>query len=532
MHPTSWLVDRARAALLAVGACALSVAALVLGGDGCGGGVRSAFAEGAAPAAPVPVAPVAPAPDTAPPVVPAAPAPVWTLDRAVAAGLLDVRGEAPASYQSVVLVLTNRSKAALTVDVAGRHLRSTTSGCQRLGLAFPIAPTTPRDPAPRGTYPILLAAGERREVRVNSCCMDAGKPCPGRGDRFELASQATPPAVEVALRWWVDHPTAPQGFVNAAIWQGDPSLLERGEGAGSRAVARPVKAVRSYRGVLYVLDDGALTSLDREGVRRFHATGVVEALPGESGLLALAVGASGLDLWRFGETGDPPWMRLFEVGDGVDQVVEGPAGAFALRRGHDVAFRADRWRPEVPVAWSSRSGAEATDVRVVSVDATKGRAVVVVHRKGLGPAGTFNGAQGLHERAPTIEVHDLDLKKGTTALRKTFWNLRDLGGGPAGLFTLTFAGSLARLEGERGLPVPTERTWDAVVAVGAKRLVLRATEGGLFVCDARSGRALALPADAADVSIDPVTDEVVWLADDAVRRFTGPAIAPETFPLR
>ncbi len=171
-------------------------------------------------------------------------------------------------------------------------------------------------------------------------------------------------------------------------------------------------------------------------------------------------------------------------------------------------------------------------MRVVSLDAAKGRAVVVVHRKGQGSAGTFNGAQGLHERAPTIEVHDLDLKKGSTAPRKTFWNLRDLGGGPAGLFTVTFAGTLGRLEGERTLPVPTDRTWAAVVAVGAKRLVLRATEGGLFACDARSGRALPLPADAFDVSIDPVTDEVVWLADDAVHRWTGPATAPETFPLR
>ncbi len=322
------------------------VGAILLSGavGGGTGAARSAFAEGVPPVAPAPVAPApTPTPDAGPAPGPAAT--ILTLDRAVAAGLLDVRGEAPASYQSVVLVLTNRSKATLTVDLAGRHLRSTTSGCQRLGLAFPVGPATPRDPAPRGTYPISLAAGERREVRVNSCCMDAGKPCPGRNDRFEVASQPTPPAVEIALRWWVDHPTASQGLVNAAIWQADPSVLERGEGAGTHGVVRPVKSVRSYRGVLYVVDGGALTSLDREGVRRFHATGVLEALPGESGLLALAVGASGLELWRFGETGDPPWMRLFEVGGGVEQVVEGPAGAFALRRGLEVGFRADRSRP-------------------------------------------------------------------------------------------------------------------------------------------------------------------------------------------
>lgn len=505
-----------------------------------GGGVGPCRADGPSPTPPGPAVPapdrgLEPAPAVpahgAPPGATAPAAAAMTLDRAVAAGVLEAHGERPVSYQSVVLVLTNRARTPITVDVAGRHLRSTTSGCQRLGLSFPVAPPTPPEPAPRGTYPISLAVGERREVRMNACCMDAGKPCPRGGDRFELASQPTPPAVEVALRWWVDHPTASQGFVNAAIWQGDPAMLERGEGVRAPSAARPAKAVRSFRGVLYLLDDGALTSLDREGVRRFHATGVLEALPGERGLLALAVGASGVELWRFGETGDPPWMKLFGAAD-VDQVVEGPAGAFALRRGFDVAFRAERTRREVPVVVTSRSAAEPTAVRLASLDVAKGRGVLIVHRKGQGPAGTFNAAQGLHERAPTIEVHDLDLGKGATTPRKTFWNLRDVAAGPAGVFTLTLAGNLARLDGERTVPVPTDRTWVSVAAVGARRVVLRATEGGLYACDARSGRTVALPADAADVHVDPVTDDVVWLADAAARRWSGPSADAETIPLR
>ncbi len=455
------------------------------------------------------------------------------LDRAVAAGRLEVRGEAPGSYQSVLLVLTNRSREPLTVDVAGRHLRPTTGGCQRLGLAFPIGLTPPAG-TPPGTFPIRLEAGERREVRMNTCCMDAGKPCPRASDRFELSASPPPPAVEVALRWWVDHPTASQGFVNAAVWQGDPALLERGErGADvSGAPRAPLKSVASYRGVLYVVDGGALTSLDLEGVRRFHATGVRAALPGPTGLLALADGVDGVELWRFGDTGDPPWMRLRAFGStGPDQLLEGPAGAFVLRRGTGLAWLAERLRPEAEVALRTRSVAEATSVRVATTDAAKGRAVAVVHRAGQGPAGTFSTAQGVHERAPTVEVFDLDLRKGTAALRKTLWNVREVAAGPAGVFLVTFGGSLARLDGERSVPVPTDRTWEAVEAVGARRLVVRG-EGGRFVLDARTGRAVGLPADAIDVAVDPVTDDAVWLADDAVRRVPGADGAVETIPLR
>ncbi|MFO0932039.1 MAG: hypothetical protein U1E39_04950 [Planctomycetota bacterium] len=474
-------------------------------------------------------APDAGAPAPAAPVAPAA----LPLDRAVAAGLLEVRGESPGSYQSVTLVLTNRSREPLTVDVAGRHLRPTSSGCQRLGLAFPVGATTPVG-APAGTYPVRLEPGERREVRMNTCCMDAGKPCPRGTDRFELAASPTPPAVEVALRWWVDHPAASQGFVNTAIWQGDPSLLARRDGdAGPSAPAGPPpKAVTSYRGILYVVDGGALTSLDREGVRRFHATGVRVALPGETGLLALADGVDGVELWRFGDTGDPPWMKVRAFGPaGVDQLLEGPAGAFAVRRGPGLAWIADRLRPEAEVALRTRSTAEATSVRAATVDAAKGRAVVVVHRAGQGPAGTFTAAQGLHERAPTVEVFDLDLRRGIATLRKTLWNARAAAAGPAGVFVVTFAGSIARLDGERPVPVPTDREVEAVEAVGDRRLVVRGA-GGRFVLDARGGRAVALPAGTAEVAVDPVTDDVVWLEGDAVRRLPGAGGDVETIPLR
>ncbi len=128
-------------------------------------------------------------------------------------------------------------------------------------------------------------------------------------------------------------------------------------------------------------------------------------------------------------------------------------------------------------------------------------------------------------------MFDLDLRKGAATLRKTLWNARDVAAGPAGVFLVTFAGTLARLDGERAVPVPTDRAWEAVEAVGARRLVVLG-EGGRWVIDARGGRAVALPADAVGVAIDPVTDDVVWVAADAVRRSPGAGGAVETIPLR
>lgn len=450
-----------------------------------------------------------------------------TLDRAVGAGLLQVEGERAASFQSVVLVLTSQSKAPLTVDLTGRHLRPTTRGCQRLGLAFPVETPRPKD-APPGTFPLTLSPGERRELRMNSCCLDIGKPCPGEKDRFVLDLKPTPPAAEVALRWWVEHPTAPQGFVNAAIWQRNPGLLEGGPGTDNVTAFR--SQVRSHRGVLYVVEDGVLTSIDREGVRRFHATRVLDARPGDTGLLAVALGASGLELWRFGETGDPPWVRVLTLDAPVDQWMEGPGGTFLLRRKHELRFLADRTREPVVVAVEGRADVEVAGARVARVGAA-GAGALFVHRKGQGPAGAFNAAQGVHERAPTVEWHDLDLRRGTTKHRRTFWHVADLDGGPGGVFAVSRSGRLLRAEGTRLVPVPTEGDWVRLAAVGLRRLVVESAGGRLVAVDARTGREALLPADAADVSIDPVTDDVVWLAAAAVQRFTGGATV-EAVPLR
>ncbi len=486
-------------------------------------------------------------PAAAPPAPPAPAAKPLSLDRAVQKGLLEVRGASPTGYQTVLLVLRNRSTEPLTVDLAGRHLVPTTGNVQRLGLSFPTGPTgpkAPREPRPDagpGTVPVTLEPGELREIRMNSCCMDSGKACPRSQDKYVLASAPTPPAVEVALRWWVDHPKAPQGFVNASIWQGDPRLLDRPppeEGASGRASGAEAppwpkgKSVRSYGGILYLLDDGALTSVDPEGVRRFHATGIHQAFPQADGLLGVGRGAEGRELWRFGVTGDPPWSSLFAMpaADVLDLV--GFSGGSFLVRGKDgLSFRANKAAPGAAVELRGRDDAEAKAVEFGVLDAVRGRAVAFVWRKGRPPGGSLSSAN-VTDRAEKVDVFDVNGRTGVATLRKTYWNVRHLGAGPAGVFALTPAGRLERLDGERFVRLPSDRDWKRVAAVGAGRLLLVGEEDGLCVYDLSSGRATPVPPGASDVTLDPVTDDLVWMEGDSAIRWSPGLASPESIPLR
>jgi hypothetical protein len=459
------------------------------------------------------------------------------LDRAVSQGLVTVRGDTPESYSTVRVTIENRTDSPVIVDVAGRHLVPTTGPVQRLGLAHP---TTPVDPTPGrrpGTSPLTLAPRETRELRVNSCCLDAGKECPRPKDRYVLSKAPTPPVAEAALRWWVDHPAAPQGVVNAAIWQRQLDLLSVGA-AGRASEPEPDppwpkgRFVRSYGGIVYLLEDGALTSVDPEGVRRFHATGIYQVFPDADGLLAVGRGVSGREMWRFGVTGDPPWTKLFSLQeDALDTLLRGPGGAFLLHRGTHLRFRATKDAPEVDVALSGRDDAELTSLELGALDASRGRAVAFGWRKAT-PAGGSTSSANVRARAPKVDLFDVSLASGTAARRKTFWNVRHFAAGPAGLFSLSPAGALERLEGTKARRVLSDRGWRRIVAVGSERLLLEAEDGGLYVSEAKGGRSTALPADASDVTIDPVTDDLVWIASDRALRWSPARTAVESFPLR
>jgi hypothetical protein len=308
-------------------------------------------------------------------------------------------------------------------------------------------------------------------------------------------------------------------------------LLERAD--AGEGLPRTTKQVRSHRGVLYLVDEGALTSVDLEGVRRFHGTGVLEAMPVDGGLLALASGASGVELWRFGDTGDPPWGRVAAFGsDAPDQVLDGAMGSLLIRRGTAVDFRPGPTAPDVRLSLAVRDFVEPETVRLAFASAKRDRAVAVVVRKGQGPAGAFAQSAALRERAPRIEVLGIDLKTGKTELLDTHWNVRGPVAGPAGVFALTFAGRLTRIDADKTGFAPSPRAWERIVAVGRGRLVLAPAEGGLVAYETRSGRATPLPADATDVSLDAVTDDVVWLGTEGARVWKGPGTEAETVPMR
>ncbi len=483
------------------------------------------------PAAPAPPNPAAP---PAPPVV------RLTLDKARSKGALSVAGERPSSYAQVDLVLTNRTDEPLLLDLSGHHLRPTTSGCQRLGLSHPV---TPRDPAPAGspgTAPLDLAPRETKRVRMNTCCMDAGRSCPSDGDRFELAAGPTPPNVEVALRWWVDHPTAPQGFVNQAIWTNDPKLLarpfDRETPSGPREPIGPKgRRIRSYGGTLYTLEDGVLMSVDPEGVRRFHGTQIYDVHPRAEALYGIGQGIGGNDLWRFAATGEPPWGKVFPVGPAEEllDLLPVAGGAFLARvKGGLLEWRAGKDAPP-----SSFLGSEkATRFSLGPVDAAKGRYVAVIHQPGTPKAGSEAvGPGALSAVSSKFAVMDVDGRTGDVTVRKLYWNVRDMAAGPGGVFALSPVGTPERLDGERLRRIPCADKFDAIVLVGKAYLVLKSKGTRLHGFEVATGRISQMPAETDGMggdalSIDPVTDDVVWVGEQGYRRFRFGATAVETIP--
>jgi hypothetical protein len=461
---------------------------------------------------------------------------LWTLDKAAAGGLVGVRGERPASYQQVDLILTNKTDQPLRLDLAGRHLRPTTSGCQRLGLSHPLTPGDRPPEASTGTWPIELGPNEVRTVRMHTCCLDSGRPCPRESDRFQLSGEPTQPAVEQALRWWTDHRTAAQGFVNQAIWANDVKLLNqpyevRAADGATTPIGPKGRKIRSYGGIVYTLVDGALTSVDTDGVRRFHATQVYDLLPRADALYGVGGGATGYDLWRFAPTGEPPWSKLFVIDDvaKLADMIPVAGGAYLTRMGDDTLF----WRATREAAPTvAISASKATRFTVGPVDAAKGRYVVVVHQSGTPKAGSEGVGPGASSAtAPKLVVYDLDARTGGSEIRKIFWNARDMVAGPGGVFALSPVGTPEKLDGEKLRRLPTTDEFQAIVLVGAAHLVLRTKEGVLVGYDVKTGRTSPLPASASaswgpdsGLSMDPVTDDVVWVGEhDFLRwRFGSP----------
>ena len=399
---------------------------------------------------------------------------------------------------------------------------------------------TPGDRPPdaiSGTWPIELAPSEVRKVRMHTCCLDAGRACPRPSDRFQLAEVATKPAVEAALRWWTDHPRASQGFVNQAIWSNDLSLLEQPyESSGADGTPQPIgpkgRRIRLHGGFAYLLNDGVLTSVDPEGVHRFHGTQIYDVHPRADALYGLGRAAAGYDVWKFAATGEPPWGRVFPVADPsqLDDLIPVRGGAFLTRTGDD------------RLLWRASREAEPRDLLVATksirfsigpADVEKGRFVAVVHQRGTprpGPESVGSGA--LSATSAKFAVFDVDARAGTVETRKIFWNASDMVAGPGGVFALSPVGSPERLDGEKLRRLPGTEDYASILLVGTAHLVLMTKGGGLVSYDVKTGRTSALPGDVHRVTlvIDPVNDDLAWVGDDGFRRWRFGAAGAERIP--
>jgi hypothetical protein len=450
-----------------------------------------------------------------------------TLDQAVGAGWLVASGRNTDGDLRMELVLTSRSNEPVVVDVSGRHMTPRSGRrVQRLGLSHPVDVTPLGGYAP-GVFAVRLAPGETRRLRMRCCCMDEDLPAPKPGDGYGLASQPPPPAVEAALRWWVEHPKALRQFVNEAVWRMDPSLLDRAEVAPEPPPPVPtVPVVRSVGGTLYVLTAGRLARLDALGSRHEMADGVLQVFPTPLGVHGVLGGSDGPDLARLALDGAARPSTCFGVGD------EPLLDFWSVPRG--------------PFLWRTRSGVflrgslDAEPTALFPAD----RSI----RISLAPTDLLGGRFVLVDRpvrepkSSGFAVHDVNARAGTVVHRKTFWNLRDMAVGPAGVFAVSADRTLLRLRGDRLFPLIAHESAgekiERIVAVGRARLVVGLVDGVLAARDLDSELLVRIGGDLEanpptahepwNLSLDPVTDDVVWVAQGSLWRLRPGYGAPDS----
>lgn len=436
--------------------------------------------------------------------------PLLTLREAASQGLVAAEGFQPSSYRRVFLRMKNRSKERLDVDVCGSYLKPKRSGsCQRLGIGPPVTPRPRPKPKP-GTVILSLLPDEEIELELNTCCLDAGKPAPER-QTFVVAKKELPPVRERVLRWWADHPTAPQGAVNSAIWQfRDTVRVEPGVVPSYREPKGRFAAV--HGGTYYRIDDGELVSRDADGIERFLGTGIFQVIPVEGAVYAVALGEDGRpELWRLTLTGDEPWGFVMDLGmnDRVRDVIPATGGNLVLVTDEGLRY----WSKDGHTLSTALSTQQI--LHLSTRIAGRGRMAVTVQRPPREPI--VRGGERVGEQAPVYELWTVDLATSEAELAKAYWNVQAMRAGPAGVFGLSHKGRLRRLVGRSFRDHGTDATFSRILAVGRKVLWLVGADGRLKLASAKSGRVrreidLAV-ADLGVVDVDATTDDLAFVKD-------------------
>ncbi len=493
------------------------IACLVLGLAGTPG-----FAEDGSPGARD--KPAAPKADKQPAVDPARPE-ILTLRVAARTGRVEASGTKPGSYQSVQLNLRNRTPDALRIDICGSYLTPTRSGsCQRLGLGPVVTPRgkgktkprkktkkEPRRPRinddPPGTVIVMLAPGEAKSLRVNTCCLDAGKPAPYK-QTFQASHQKLPPVREKVLRWWADNPTAPQGSVNAAIWQFRDTVT-----ASGRSDPSSTSGVAAHAGSVYMLRRGELMMRDPDGVERFLGTEILGVHPTDSAVYAEALGTERdaqrrrhRELWRLVPTGEEPWKFIARVPEKLEirDVRVGPGGTI-LATGSMGLYRVD------PKAGRFVSLLETKDMDNLSFRFDKrGRLFVTKRRPEF--EGRYKDGKLIGQGMAVCELYTIDLKTGKKERVREFWNVRQAQAGPAGIYALTPGGKLRRRIGNSFKNAPGQITYERILKVATTCVWLESKNGRLVAVNKNGRRRFAAGPSLDSIyrwDLDPYTDDVV-----------------------
>lgn len=239
---------------------------------------------------------------------------LFKLYQAVQKGYVRAIGLNPKGYASIDLQIENLKPFPVDIDVAGSHLLPRGGRCQRLGLGPILTPASQRDQRrlESGDAIVSLQARETKTVNVATCCLDSGKASPSH-ETFDAATVALPSVRENVLRWWAEHPEAPQSDVNTAIWQ-NRNYVE----ISSKVFNVEGKKIALCSGTYYQLEEGVLLSSTLEGNEKFLGTNILQVIPTPSVVYAVTLekrtnGTEIPVLWSLSMTGEESWLRVTDL---------------------------------------------------------------------------------------------------------------------------------------------------------------------------------------------------------------------------
>ncbi len=445
--------------------------------------------------------------------------PVVTMQQAAKQRLLSVEGLKPRSYRAVTLEITNRTNRRMAVDLAGSHvIPRHRNSAQRLGIGPPVTPITPSSGLERepGMVVVELEPREEMFIDVNTCCLDAGLPAPSK-QHFRAGVKPIAPVRQKVLRWWAANPSAPQSAVNSAIWRFDdevrvaPGVVEH--------YKRPTGTWPAlFGGSYYRLRRGELMATDPGDTLRVLGTEVFDVLPSADGVFSIQLGEDRKpDLMRLAQTGRFQWDFVLDLDTSsrIQQVVPVGGGKIALVTDKGILVH-DRAAGTTTSALTTSQFSQVSVVRA----AKRGHLRVTLRRPPR--VSTHRDTAGDIEAGPVFELWDVDLTTVKAERVKSYWNVRSMLAGGAGVFGLTHAGKLRRLNKSRFQTIADDAEYDRLIAAAGTTLWARSETGMLVAIDATSGRRrfeTAIPAnDSLAFDVDPETGDLGYFKGDEFHR--------------